>query len=361
MDHLWLDEQAQKAPDQVPVLGQVIYDVTSGDYFSFLEDQGYDGDDLADVIFESFAEKPRDRKAFEEERRLALSTFQEWLFFGLLIEFARCFGVKVKREELMRTHGGTCCASTSNLVNIVERIAKVHASSVLRSDHPDIHTLFRAEHLPIEEISQDKQITVEQALFVYIDTLSPVERVLLTYDIEPEPHIIKQRQYLSDLLETVCNFLESFAEKRDYDAAQEDTKLIWLSAAIMAETLGHIGKLLFGARTDSFVKASVAFGNCDSFWVERSALCYFRLSRSRITTIGESYVASLASREVKADHSLCSESGCKALSAINKVVREILSHSFYLDSLTDYDTVLTCRRNFRFINPPVLKCVQWLA
>ena len=283
MDHLWLDQQAQRPPEHVSVLEYVIYDGLG--VSGFLGRHGTDQEDLICAISQPYykTEHQGEDDRIEQRHKKAfwiLSVFQEWAFFGLLIDFVSLFGVRITREELIKDDGFERVACTEKLSEITMRLMAAYCNTVFSSEQ-----CARLSHSLIQDVQK-------------------------TYELEPLPYAEEIAKKTDTMLSQVCTVLRKSVAVRDYSFLPETPKLFWLSAVVMTETVAELAKLLLGPSRVKFDDYAVFAGDADYFLFRDCGLCPSRFTTASTLTISESYILYLAMRRLDQRHDACTYRHC---------------------------------------------------
>lgn len=185
--------------------------------------------------------------------------FQEWLFFGLLIDFARIFGISIDRTNFLTRVEGQHYACTEGLQEMVEHVTAAQADAHSIKGYP--------------------------------------ERYLLDHGVLP----ILDRAFL-------C-LGNCYMSDPPQDIAL-DCKLIWLSTAILLESLAHIAFDII-VPCDEFGYLFGLRSTADKL-LHGTGICPKRLDDADIQTISEIYVAILATKSPSHAHDNCSANICLA-------------------------------------------------
>lgn len=290
MDHLWIDKQAQRPPEQVPILGQVVYDGLG--VSGFLERHGMDEEKLIQVIFQQAYEmrwggNDHNDSANESSKQQdmdeyfgALSIFQEWAFFGLLIDFANGFGVRIDREELIKKDEFEHSACTEALPAIARHVMIEYCNATFQSDHS-----------------------------AYSDP-DLLERLQQAHALEPSSYAKEIARVTETILSRTTDFLRKSVAVRDASHVPEIPKLFWISAAAMTEAVAELGGLLLGPSLADFGDYQVSSGDADYFLFRDCGLCPSKFVTASTLTTSESYIAYLATRNLDKNHGDCTYRRC---------------------------------------------------
>ena len=334
MDHLWLDSDVQEGFDEVEILDLCKY---SGDFKTFLPSQGYVSEDtLRQIIFEPFA---RDHSVtpdnLEKSRwNQALSTFQEWLIFGQIIEFGRILGAKIPRDDFVFDVNSTIAVSgkvagTGCLEELTQILIEKHASEVLRLDNPAIG--YYLPMMDVNSIALENDETLEEAFERFVDGLSYVQMAKLASEMEPLPFVKERRDNAIKMLQRATRFLEACMKGIDYEKAPEICKVTWLAASVMSETVMALTDLILGggiAEIDQRNYPSTA----GYFWAKGSRICPSRLHSASVITISEAYIATMVRRSENKGHYTCTLEHCKERPHWDIQVSPFLQHFSALKS-----------------------------
>lgn len=380
MDHLWLDADAMRRPDLVPVLGLVQYDgsnqppVFDGRYpgrkglwfYNFVHQHGYNENSLISTIFPRSAEEYFDEKSansrkshqrvvgrkphtgLEDDEKLtrsyatgpdiaqsslhsrtdlALSVLQEWLYFGLLIDFAGLFDVSIYREELTVERNGSEYACTERLQNIFERIVRAYTDAALDFDSPAVSALFRGdcwyESLPSKIRTKFRTVMQDEYPFQnrtdsplrdryrnLLESLTMAERTRITHILKHVSFILRVREEIENMTQRAILFLERCVAEGRASELTDSFKGIWLSAATMVEAIAAWGLALLGPSLGRFSHAAVTPPAASCFWLHGSGLCLQRLQMAAMIDTAQSYMAALASKRRNENHDMCTAEQC---------------------------------------------------
>ncbi|KAK5687051.1 hypothetical protein LTS10_001188 [Elasticomyces elasticus] len=138
MDHFYLDECNQHAPEIVPFL-TTITPYQDGEWAEFPQRVGYPPEFYRLVRQDSGCK--HEGPYMSPQQFLAL--LQEWLFFGTLIEWFRIFGLDVSRDDFVIERAGKRWLYTGGLADLCKQIMWKNCN----------------ESVPVEPLSEEKLYT----------------------------------------------------------------------------------------------------------------------------------------------------------------------------------------------------------
>ena len=293
MDHLWLDQRAQRAPERVPVLGDVCFD--GSEFSHFPQRCGYQHDELKSAAFIPKVVAPMSLgQSLTAPQRRALSAIQEWLFFGIIAETANVLGFSVQREELVEcdTKGFWLC--TKNLPSILQRGLDPVLNKCFSKkwDHPDAAQL-------ISNISGYSTHKRDELQYRYQE-LTMLDRLRIHSSIS-SGETKGLGQSLQRLSATSRRFLRSALSFTGEDELDELSLGIWLSSYLLAETISELAEEAFNV-----MRERVRF-KIDHFWYRRAlanTLCPSKVFRE-VDTITDMYLATSAVSNDEFQHTSC--------------------------------------------------------
>ena len=275
MDHIWIDREAQKSPELVPVIAKVQYD--NAEFDTFLRRCGVDADALKKSAFRFHGKSDSGASSVGEEQLQKLSIVQEWLFFGLINEVGRILGTKIQRADLIREIRGSQIIWTANLPRVLEKAAEPILERYLHrnSDKQDVYNVVSNWH--------GVKVSEAQNLQRYYKDLPPFQKLRLHWSTA-----FQETEHLGQLLQELSwkcrTFLRSCLSFSGSDEPAPLAVNIWVSAFVLAETIAEFAEKVFRV-----VRRPVRF-KVDHFWVRRAlvnGLCPTKVFRevSNVTTL----------------------------------------------------------------------------
>ncbi|KAI9670301.1 MAG: hypothetical protein M1831_006515 [Alyxoria varia] len=329
MDHFNLGDALERPTEEVPVLGLVQYD--DGDFWTFPERCGYGSqEELRRAVFQvSTVElEPSSSNATLQH---ALSTLQEWLFFGLLYEFCDLACVDGPRDEFIRVlEGGGKVACTEKLPGIIEMMWLDHADEAISElTGEDIERALKQNTSnanltsALDKFVQIRSDTGGPSLRKRMKTLTLRDRLLIHNVVCPRklPTSSNTMDMVSGSLGTVDAWLRNECQTR-FTAEQEQ---MLLSVCCIAETIA-LAIQCVDMRTAP--PSSKLF---PSFLIEKSktvGLCPRKVLATDFMAFRSTvYVASIKQERAAFSgnvHAACTLSECRAYADISNLPRHRL-------------------------------------
>ena len=330
MEHLILDPRVQGPPEQVPMLGLVEYD--NVELWTFPWRCGYSNVGLKQTAVPELKERwatesqakaitgskrsklfmigqsvvSRFSDSFERvaesivplrgerdggDRWHALSVIQEWLFFGLLLEFGKIVDHPVYREDFIRVTAEGCFISTEKVPDLIVPVVRRILRSVNCDGEDDVETPL------IDQIKNYQSTVSEEEKQRYVPRLEKIIR--------------RASIYLYNCLGAERTAYESFA------IPDEVTGTLEIAFAVV-ETLDQVTQHLFG--TSSVMNAPTI----PDMWLERgraNGLCPNKLFRNQslLTSVTAQYLHTSIFSNHTRSHELCTKGECKEHWDLNRL------------------------------------------
>ena len=241
MDHFNLGDALDWPSESVPVLGLTQYD--NDDFWTFPERCGYSSQKgLRNAVFQASTVEA-ELSSSNGTLQHALSTLQEWLFFGLLYEFCDLACVDGSRDDFLRViRGGQKVACTEKLPRIIENMWLDHtddALSVLTDENIEKalkeNTSKANLTSALEKLVQLRSDTSGRPLHKRMKTLTLRDRLIVHSNVCPRklPTSSSTMEMVSASLGTMDAWLRNEC-RTDFTAEQEQ---ILLSVCCIAETI----------------------------------------------------------------------------------------------------------------------------